>query len=130
MMRPYHIGPWDAETDMPFECHDHSMQAAAGDAFMLETPSKGLSLDASPNPFNPRTEIAFAMPSDGHVHLVVYDVRGRLVNVLAEGDYASGEYKFVWDGQDQQGQRVASGAYFARLETSVGSLVKKIALLK
>jgi spore coat protein A len=130
MMRPYHVGPWDAETDMPYECHDHSMQAAAGDAFMLEHPSKGLSLDALPNPFNPLTEISFAMPADGHVHLVVYDVRGRVVDVLAEGDYAKGDYKFVWDGQDQRGQQVASGTYFARLETSVGSLVKKIALLK
>ena len=130
-MRPYHVGPWDAATDMAYECHDHGMQAAAGgNAFMLETPTKGLSLDATPNPFNPRTEIAFTMPRDGHVHLVVYDIRGRVVNVLAEGDHASGDYRFVWDGSDQQGQRVASGTYFARLETSVGSLVKKIALLK
>ena len=73
-----------------------------------------------PNPFNPTTKISFALPEDAHVHLLVYDVRGRLVNVLLEGDQTAGPYDVVWNGTDAAGAPVASGTYFARLETSTG----------
>jgi spore coat protein A len=128
MMRPYHVGPWDPETDT-IACHD-DMQMGAGLAQDSRVESGSLKLDAKPNPFNPRTEFKFSLPKAAHVHLVVYDVRGRVVNVLLEGDRAAGDYSLVWEGDDQTGAKVANGTYFARLETGQDAIVKKVALLK
>jgi spore coat protein A len=125
MMRPYHVGPWTPD-DMAYECHDHGMAKQPVEA--ASEVSFGLKM--SPNPFNPATKISFALPQDAHVHLVVYDVRGRLVNVLMEGDQTAGEYSVVWNGQDQSGARVSSGTYFARLETSIGAVVQKLVMTK
>ena len=59
-----------------------------------------------------------------------YDIRGRLVNVLMEGDQDAGNYNVTWDGRDQSGAQVASGTYFARLETSIGTEVQKMVMMK
>ena len=63
-----------------------------------------------PNPFNPATTIRFALPCAAHVDLVVYDVLGREVAVLARGLYEAGYHGLRWDASDQ-----ASGLYLARL---------------
>ncbi len=126
MMRAYHVGPWSPEFDMPYACHDGNM------AFRRESDSSSgaLALHLSPNPFNPATKIAFELPQPSHVHLVVYDVRGRLVDVLMQGDQKPGSYSVVWNGKDRSGSPVSSGTYFARLETSYGHTVQKLVLAK
>jgi hypothetical protein len=63
-----------------------------------------------PNPFNPSTVIACQLPIAGHVKLVVYDLLGREIAVLADGQFAPGEYSFRFDGTGH-----ASGVYFCRL---------------
>ena len=123
MMRAYHVGPWDPAIDMPYECHDHVDKS-------LPAAEVTLRLDVSPNPFNPMTKVSFSLPHEMHMHLLVYDIRGRLVNVLMEGNQPGGSHEVVWDGRDQSGGKVASGTYFARLETSVGIAVQKLVLLK
>ncbi|MBK6900739.1 MAG: hypothetical protein IPH09_16305 [bacterium] len=49
-----------------------------------------------PNPFNPQTSIAFTLPSDGPGPVAVYDLQGRLVRSLHEGDLAAGPTR--WPG--------------------------------
>jgi hypothetical protein len=70
----------------------------------------------TPNPFNPRTTIRFDLPAAGPVRLSVYDLTGRLVKVLVEGEIPAGSHEAVWDGRDASGRGMASGNYFARLE--------------
>jgi hypothetical protein len=82
----------------------------------LSVPQMVLRLySAAPNPFNPRTTIRFDLPATGQVRLSVYDVAGRLVRVLVEGERAAGAYEAVWDGRDASGRAVPSGSYLARL---------------
>lgn len=69
----------------------------------------------APNPFNPRTTIRFDIPAAGPVRLVVYDVAGRLIRVLADADLPPGTHESVWDGSDAAGRAMASGTYFVRL---------------
>jgi len=107
---------------MPYDCMGHGKQMADASAT--------LGLKMSPNPFNPQTKISFSLPSDSHVHLLVYDIRGRLVNVLMEGTQVAGPHSVIWDGKDQHGAQVASGTYFARLETSHGVQIQKMVMLK
>lgn len=69
-----------------------------------------------PNPFNPRTTLAFDLPQEARVKVAVYDLRGRLVRVLIEATLGRGQHETDWDGRDRCGMQMASGTYFARLE--------------
>ncbi|MCK4408946.1 MAG: T9SS type A sorting domain-containing protein, partial [Candidatus Eisenbacteria sp.] len=74
-----------------------------------------------PNPFNPRTTVEYTVATPGHVTLRVYDLAGRAVRTLVDGDVEVGEHRVVWDGTTDAGQRAASGVYFVRLESFDGS---------
>lgn len=84
----------------------------------------------APNPFNPRTEIKFSVPTDQDVTLRIYNVDGRLVRTLLQGRQVAGAHSIMWSGQNDQGGRVASGLYFYRLITDSGTLTRKMTLLK
>lgn len=83
-----------------------------------------------PNPFNPATEISFALPHAASVDLAVYTVNGRRVATLVNQDLDAGEHRVIWDGRDTTGQRVASGAYFYRLNAGGEVQVKRMSLVK
>ncbi|MBU1073800.1 T9SS type A sorting domain-containing protein, partial [bacterium] len=83
-----------------------------------------------PNPFNPATEIRFALPSQQPITLKVYDVAGREVATLAAGLHEAGTHAFIWRGENDDGARVASGLYFYRLMTEDGPETRKMMLLK
>jgi hypothetical protein len=70
---------------------------------------------AAPNPFNPRTTIRFDLPAAGNARLAIYDVAGRLVKVLVEGEIPAGSHEAAWDGRDSTGRSAPSGSYLARL---------------
>ncbi|MDZ7374991.1 MAG: T9SS type A sorting domain-containing protein, partial [candidate division KSB1 bacterium] len=71
----------------------------------------------SPNPFNPETAINFECSSPAPVKIKIYDVAGRLVTTLVDGELAAGYHRVVWDGRDHKGEFVSSGIYFCRMET-------------
>jgi hypothetical protein len=78
-----------------------------------------------PNPFNPATTISFAIPHAADVTLTVFDIQGRVVQVLADGRYAAGEYRVQFNGAG-----LASGFYTARLQTAEFTATRKLLLLK
>lgn len=74
-----------------------------------------------PNPFNPTTNIEFQIPPGGRsafgsVELKVYDINGRLVKTLLNEPLSAGFHSVVWNGKNDNGQRVASGLYFYQLK--------------
>ena len=70
-----------------------------------------------PNPFNPSTNFEFTLPLDKRVSVRVYDVSGRLVRTLIDGEYyAEGTHTVTWNGRDDAGMPVASAAYIYTLE--------------
>jgi len=89
---------------------------------------------ARPNPFNPRTTIAYSIAGPGHVTLRVYDLAGRVVRTLVNRDVEPGEHKVVWDGTTDTGRRAASAVYFAKMEIAGDSgafrAARKLVLLK
>jgi photosystem II stability/assembly factor-like uncharacterized protein len=87
-------------------------------------------LKVTPNPFNPTTNIRFAVPEEGPVFLAIYDVRGRRVATLASRDYQADVFETTWDGKNNGGQMVGSGVYFVRLNGRGFSATEKIVLLK
>jgi len=84
-----------------------------------------------PNPFNPRTVIRYAVPEPAEVRLSIYDLQGRLVRTLVR-DKRDGPawYEASWDGTADEGQRVASGVYFYRMEAGDFVETKRMTLLK
>jgi len=67
---------------------------------------------ARPNPFNPRTTIPFQVGETAMVEIDIRDVRGHLVRKLALGTLGAGRHAAIFDGLDETGRPVASGAYF------------------
>ena len=83
-----------------------------------------------PNPFNPRTTIAFSLPDRSRITLRVYDLRGALVATLVDREMPAGGHTAVWDGRDARGAGMASGVYLARIESRHGVLTRKLALVR
>jgi cyclomaltodextrinase / maltogenic alpha-amylase / neopullulanase len=78
-----------------------------------------------PNPFNPVTVIQYSVSSDSKVSLQVYDVLGREVAVLVDGEKKAGSYAAEFDGKT-----LSSGVYYYRLVTKNNVEVKRMVLLK
>jgi len=83
-----------------------------------------------PNPFNPTTEISFALPVNAHVNLSVYNVLGQKVKTLVDGDMEAGYKTVAWNGTDHAGADVASGTYFYVLKTGGETFTKMMTMLK
>jgi hypothetical protein len=83
-----------------------------------------------PNPFNPETRIEFTLERPGVVTVSVYDVRGRRVAVLQEGELEAGEHHVSWDGRTDSGSPAAAGQYRYVLRTATGQLSRSMILLK
>lgn len=83
-----------------------------------------------PNPFNPITRISFELRKASPVSLRIYNVSGRLISVLVEGDLGAGRYERTWNGNNLNGERAASGVYFYMLETDDFSQTRKMVLLR
>jgi len=100
-------------------------------AYMTASLDEGPTFVASPNPFNPSTEISFTVPAGTRsATLDIYDLAGRRVQRLYELDAETGRVTRTWQGRDESGQRVGSGVYFAVLEIDGRRVTEKLALLK
>ena len=98
----------------------------------LETPSVVPEISGNyPNPFNPSTTIAFALPAGGEVSLSVFNLKGQLVRtILNEAELEAGKHTAIWDGTDSTGRIVSSGVYFCALKTAGKTVSRKMLLTK
>ncbi len=102
--------------------------SAVGDELPAVGP--GLQLAASPNPFNPRVTLQFALTSPAEAHLEIFDLRGRLVSDLGQKFRQAGPHQVAWDGLDTQGRQLPSGVYLARVRAGRETASQKIVLAK
>ncbi|MEZ5063799.1 MAG: FlgD immunoglobulin-like domain containing protein [bacterium] len=87
-------------------------------------------LPGFPNPFRDHTTIRYELPRAARVELAVYDVAGRRVRVLDEGERAAGPHRTEWDGLDQSGRPVAGGVYFSRLKSGGSTSTSRVILTR
>jgi hypothetical protein len=78
-----------------------------------------------PNPFNPATVIRYELPAASQVRLEVFDLAGRLVEILVNGRRQAGYHDVTWDASN-----FLSGMYFYRLRANGHSEAKKMILVK
>ncbi|PIS27278.1 MAG: hypothetical protein COT43_11310, partial [Candidatus Marinimicrobia bacterium CG08_land_8_20_14_0_20_45_22] len=84
-----------------------------------------------PNPFNPTTQIRFAVPERSDATLTIYNALGQMVNKVAFTNLSNGVYSYFWDGKDMRGNNVASGVYLYELRAGDKFRdLKKMVLLK
>ena len=83
-----------------------------------------------PNPFNSATTIAYHVVEPGELSLEIFDINGQRIAELVSGYHATGSYRAVWDGMDQNGRYVSSGVYFYALNSAQAREIRKMLYLK
>jgi predicted CXXCH cytochrome family protein len=83
-----------------------------------------------PNPFNPSTEIRFAVPKSEVVSIRIYDITGREVYKLLDQKLGVGSYSVKWNAIDNNGDNVSSGVYFYRMVSGSFAVTKKMMLIR
>jgi len=78
-----------------------------------------------PNPFNPITTIKYDVPRNTNAKMIIYDMLGKEITKLVNGNLQPGSYEVVWDATN-----FASGTYFYRFESDYFTDIKKMMLIK
>lgn len=93
--------------------------------------SKDLNLQQNfPNPFNSATTVKYSVISDGSVILKIYNELGQQVRTLINKSQSIGDYVIHWDGLDDHGNNVPSGAYFYKLTNGENEDSQKMLLIR
>ena len=79
-----------------------------------------LALRAAPNPSRGPARIEWSLTRRSNVRIALFDLAGRQVRRLADGDYPPGRQAVDWDGRDAQGRMLPSGAYLCRVDAGAG----------
>jgi serine protease len=82
------------------------------------------------NPSRGSATLALRLSRAGPVRVQLFDVRGRLIRRLEEGQVPAGERLVRWDGKDDRGRMVGSGVYFFRVVTPDGVENRRVAVLR
>jgi hypothetical protein len=80
---------------------------------------------AYPNPFNPSVTLRFNIEAHGYTSLYIYDITGRLVEILVDRKLESGKHEVIWDAGN-----LPSGIYFVQLKSGEKTITQKLTLLK
>jgi len=84
-----------------------------------------------PNPFNSGTVIPFDLPVAAHIQVAVYDLSGRRVTILVNGQLQAGPHAVRWDGTNAQGVKLPSGLFLVKLESdALVTQTRKIILMR
>ena len=99
------------------------------------TPNQSLLLQNYPNPFNPETWIPYHLSEAASVTLSIYDANGVQIRTLSLGFQPAGFYQnrsraAYWDGRNDLGERVASGAYYYRFSKPSLHQMKRMVIVK
>lgn len=101
------------------------MLLSVGDEVVTSLPEDFQLGAVYPNPFNASTKIRFNLQKNQRVALTVYDVMGRRIQVLQQGQISAGDHEISWSPGN-----IPSGVYFVRLEGASHQATKRIVLLK
>jgi len=83
-----------------------------------------------PNPFNPDTNISYAIKEAGKVKIEVYNIKGQLVKTLVNVIKEAGNSMVTWSGKDNNNKPVSSGMYFYKMRSGNYTSSKKMIILK
>ena len=122
----YPMGDLDARETFVFAMEFLGEQSSDVDEFVgtESLPSAFLSQNY-PNPFNNETRIKFVLAEQAKARLVIYNVLGQEIAVLADGEFSAGVHYAAWDGNG-----LPSGVYFYRLMLDGGSISRRMTMVR
>jgi hypothetical protein len=103
-------------SDDDFEIYDPASGVMAGE----DAPERLVLVGNTPNPFRETTTIRFGVPTAGRVQIDIYDVSGRRVARVAEGQYGPGYHREVWHSGSNR------GIYFVKISFGTEEVTGKI----
>ena len=83
-----------------------------------------------PNPFNPVTNLSYDLPEDAMVNITVFDMMGRMVKTLVNGQQSAGYKSLHWNATNNIGQPISAGLYIYTIQAGEFSQTRKMILLK
>ena len=95
----------------------------------IKTVPVAYSIRCYPNPSRNAASVRFSLPRKGHISLDVYNVTGRKVSTIVNGEFNSGTHSIVWNRKDNKGVKVPQGIYFIRLKAEGMEAQGKLILL-
>ena len=83
-----------------------------------------------PNPFNPNTTIEYQIPSAGKAEIKIFDINGKLVKTFERVHQDPGSHLLIWNADNHDNQKVASGLYIYQVSFKNTVLSKKMLFVK
>jgi len=121
----------DTRPDLVVTDSDHAqvfvlMNAGHNGVVAVDTPpAAATAIDfVAPNPSRTTSGIHYSLAHDGHVHIEIADLAGRVVATVFDGVQAAGRYQAAW-----RGERLPAGLYFVRLTTPDRTIARKFTRL-
>ncbi len=110
--------------------NDGSVNYSAEISVNLKPMQGGIRLSVYPNPFNSMTLINFYVNEENRVSIWVFDLLGRTLKTLWQGELQPGWHQQKWQGVDQSGAALPSSIYFVRMQIGNKSIMQKVMLLR
>ncbi len=96
----------------------------------IELPTEFALYENYPNPFNPTTTIKYELPEATEISLIIYNLQGQSVRTLVSTSLPAGSYTVDWDGRNDKGMQMSSGAYLLKIEAGSFIKTRKMMLMK
>jgi len=91
----------------------------------------GENIISAPNPFNNSTNLRITLEKDSQISFSIYSIHGELVNSIINDEYyTKGTYKFIWEGNNMDGNQIPNGIYFGVLQSDNQTKTIKLILSK
>ena len=74
--------------------------------------------------------IQFTVPNLSNVSINIYDLNGKLIDVVTNSVYAQGTHSVTWDGMNLNNETVSSGVYLYKMITPEITLSKQLTLIR
>ena len=112
----------------------HIIEVTVGKQTVI-IPIKSALLQNFPNPFNPETWIPYQLAQNASVTVRIYNLKGQSIRTIELGQKAAGTYltkdrAVYWDGQDNVGEKVASGIYFYMLQAGEFMSTRRMVIIE
>ena len=133
-LRTYTVRIRAVDRAVPPNAGEHEWSFTTGEGRSGDAPAQApadLAWIGEAVPSGAGASLRFSLPARGPVWLEIFDIRGREVRKLVDGEsLAAGEHALAWDGRDRRGAKLGSGIYFTRLRCGAGVLTGRITLLR
>lgn len=98
-----------------FSASGNGTQRLDGTTGVDEIQIEDAELSAYPNPFSGQLSIGFQLPVDGEVSLKVYDMSGKLIQVLINENLNAGKHSTTWNSDKLDGSQISAGQYILQM---------------